>query len=79
MPGNLCTVPGVPPTPLSQLSSSLHRLTDETDITVPGQMACQTLNPWLRPKPGSIRQTTTTTTSVGCRGTSVVAERLKRS
>ena len=32
-------------------SCFLHQLTDETDVTDPGQMAYQAGNPWLRPKP----------------------------
>ena len=33
-----------------------QRLTDETDVTDPGQMAYQAGNSWLRPKPvGSLR------------------------
>ena len=40
-----------PPIPSSPSSSSLQRLTNETDVTDPGQMAYQAGNPWLQPKP----------------------------
>ena len=39
-----------PVSPSSPLSSSLQRLTDETDVNDPGQMAYQAGNPWLRLK-----------------------------
>ena len=50
MPGNLLHCPWIPLIPLSPFSLSLQRLTDETDVTNPGQMAYQDGNPWLWPK-----------------------------
>ena len=43
-------LPLVSPIPSWPSLSSLQRLTDETDVTDPVQMAYQAGNPWLRPK-----------------------------
>ena len=56
MPGNLLHCPRFPLIPLSPSSFSLQRLTDETEVTNPGQMAYQAGNLWLRPKPVGSRR-----------------------